>query len=187
MWHSLYTDKFLKATVLVFLLSVIAAIGFETPLLLIVPFVLLALPFVFEQVIYKPGNMFWLLMITLPLSTEINFTPSLGIDFPDELLMMMLTGVFLIKLIFNKSLLSKDIVQHPIFSLLLLHLLWILISVVFSVDPALSFKYFSCKSLVYCSICLAAPVKSLPTKGRSEKRGGWGFAFQGSRGGDPKF
>jgi O-antigen ligase len=146
MWHSLYTDNFLKSTAFVFLLSVVAAIGFEAPLLLTVPFILLAAPYVFKQVVYKTENLFWLLMITLPLSTEINFTASLGIDFPDELLMMLLTGMFLVKLIVNKRIFSKNVLLHPIFFLLVLHLTWILISVMFSVDPPLSFKYFIAKS-----------------------------------------
>lgn len=146
MWHSLYTDKFLKATAFSFLLSVIAAIGFKAPLLLAVPFVLLAAPYVFRQVVYKTENLFWLMMITLPLSTEINFTTSLAMDFPDELLMMILTGVFLVKLIINKKAFSKDVLLHPVFFLLILHFAWIFITVVFSVDPVLSLKYFIAKS-----------------------------------------
>ncbi len=146
MWRNLYSHKFLGATIAIFLICIIALVSFEEPLLLIIPFAVLIIPFLIQQAVFRTENLFWLLLITLPLSTEVNFTPSLGMDLPDELLMMLLTGFVMIKWICNKNFISIDIYKTRLFSFLSLHILWIFVTCIYSVDAALSFKYFLAKT-----------------------------------------
>jgi O-antigen ligase len=116
------------------------------PLLFALPFLALLLPALYEIVVHKAEWIFYALIALLPLSTEINFTPSLGIDFPDEILMMLLTGLFLIKAIYSPSLLPRYFYTHPLILLLFFHFAWIVIATIFSTDPILSIKYLLAKT-----------------------------------------
>jgi O-antigen ligase len=129
-----------------FLATGIAALVVDEMILIAIPFLLLLLPVVFSIIIHRTYLIFYTLIALLPLSTEINFTPSLGLDFPDEFLMMLLTGLFLVKLIYQPSLLSKRFIEHPLILLLALHLIWIIVSTIFSTDPLLSLKFLLAKT-----------------------------------------
>ena len=83
----------------VFLISGISAIVFQQPLLLLIPFGWILFPLLFEYVVIKPETIFWLMVVMLPLSTEMNVTPNFGFDFPDEWLLVLLTGISIIKII----------------------------------------------------------------------------------------
>jgi O-antigen ligase len=80
--------------------------------------------------------------LALPLSTELNITPSLGIDFPDELLMMLLTGLVIIKIIHEPKWFPSNLYKEPLFLLLLLIMAWTFISACFANNSILSFKFF---------------------------------------------
>lgn len=113
---------------------------------MIIPFVWVLLPAVFKYTVSFTEQLFWLMIVMLPLSTELNITPSLGLDFPDEPLLMLLTGIFIIKWIYQPSIFPSSLLKQPLFLLLLIHLCWIIICCVFSVDPILSIKYFLAKT-----------------------------------------
>jgi O-antigen ligase len=99
------------------------------------------IPFVVKQCIHKTENLFWLLIIVLPLSTEINITPSLGIDLPDELVLMLLTILIIAKTVYTPFFFPKAVLQHPLFLVVVLQLLWAMVCTIFSVNNLLSFKY----------------------------------------------
>lgn len=128
--------------VVVFITTGIAAIILEQPLLLVLPFLYIIVPIIFSVVTHKTEKIFWLLFITLPLSTELNITPSLGIDFPDELLLMLLTGIFCLSIIFRPKLFPIAVLKHPLFFVIVLQLLWILVCAFFAVKQLLSIKFF---------------------------------------------
>ena len=107
------------AAAFLFLVCGIAALLLDNLLPLIIPFSILLLFPLFPLVIKKTYLVFYALIALLPLSTEVNFTPSLGLDFPDEFLMMLLTGLFVLKLIYQPALLSKKFIEHPLILLLI--------------------------------------------------------------------
>jgi hypothetical protein len=63
---------------------------------MVVPFIALAMYALIPALLKPSITLFWLVFICIPLSTEWQLLPTLGIDFPDELLMIFLTlsGLF---------------------------------------------------------------------------------------------
>lgn len=88
---------------------------------------------------------FTLLLICIPLSTELQLPNGLGLDLPTEPLMigLMLAGFLL--LIRKGPKLDKGPLLHPISLLLLLHIGWIAISAFLSHQPVVSFKFLAGK------------------------------------------
>jgi O-antigen ligase len=110
------------------------------------------------------------MIVMLPLSTEMNIPPSLGIDFPDELLLMLLTGIFILKWIHQPSLFPSVLLTQPLFLILLVHLVWIAICCIFSVDPILSIKFLLAKSW-YIIPLVILPQKILRSQSSITKMG----------------
>jgi len=131
---------------IIFFAAGIAAIITEESLLLAIPFLFVLGGPLYKVVVHKTEWIFFILIALLPLSTEINITPSLGLDLPDEFLMILLTAVFVLKVSFSPSTLNAGFINHPLFLLLLLHLTWIVVSTIFSTDPALSLKFLLAKT-----------------------------------------
>ena len=59
---------------------------------LVIPFVWVVLPGIIQLITNRTEDLYWLMLILLPFSTELNITDSLGMDFPDELLLMIITN-----------------------------------------------------------------------------------------------
>ena len=111
-------------------------------------FLLLGLPFVFLlgfQTIVDFKQVFWLLMICLPLSTEFDVSPSLATDLPSEPLMVGLALITIIYLAAHPQRINIKALKHPIIILLMLHLLWMLISMIQSNLFVVSLKFFIAK------------------------------------------
>jgi O-antigen ligase len=124
-----------------FAAAVITAITTGWYWMALLPFVLLAA----WPVAYNLQLLFYALLFCIPLSVEVQITPSLGTDFPDELLLMVLTvlGGWLVLL--RPASLSKSFYTHPLTGLLLIHIVWIGVSTLFSTDVVLSLKYLLAK------------------------------------------
>ena len=129
-----------------FLLSGITAIVFHQPYLLIVPFAWVLVPVIAGYCIHRSENIFWLLLITLPLSTEWNLTPSLGWDFPDEMLLIVLTGMLLVKWIHQPQWFPRALLKDPLFAVTILYFIWIAITCVYAAEPLLAVKYLLAKT-----------------------------------------
>ncbi len=129
----------------IFLASGIACILLQDSWLLVIPFAWVLLPVAYHIIVVKPENIFWLLCIVLPLSTELNLTPQLGFDFPDELLLLLLTGLAVIKTIHQPSWLPRAFGKSDLFMLVVVQLVWIIVTCLFSVEPLLSVKYLLAK------------------------------------------
>ena len=129
----------------IFLITGVLAIIQQQPLFMIVPFAWILLPMIFEYSIVQPEKLFWLLLMVLPLSTELNITPQLGFDFPDELLLMALTGVALVKIIHQPNWFPDALKRHPLFMWLVVYFFWLLLTCCYSVEPVLSVKYLLAK------------------------------------------
>jgi len=130
----------------IFLISGVTAIILQAPLLLLIPFAWISLPIVFRYTVTRTEQLFWLLLIMLPLSTELNITLQLGMDFPDELLLLLLTVITIIKCIHQPQWFPYSLQKSTLFMALVLYMLWILISCFYAVDPVLSFKFLLAKT-----------------------------------------
>ncbi|MEY4927776.1 MAG: hypothetical protein RI894_2212 [Bacteroidota bacterium] len=124
------------------LVCVSAAVGFQMPLLLAIPFGLL----VVFQAIVDYSKIFYILLATLPMSMEFNFTPSLGTDLPSEPLTVGLMLVFLAQMLSNsRGLRLLEVAKHPILLALLAHFCWSGIASYLSGMPILSLKWMLAK------------------------------------------
>ncbi len=130
----------------IFLTSGITAIVFTEPFLLLIPFAWVLIPVIFQYSVTRTEQLFWLLLLTLPLSTELLVTPQLGMDFPDELLLIVLTGISIVKLIHQPKWFPSSLARHPLFFVLVMDILWILITTFYAAEPLLALKYLLAKT-----------------------------------------
>ncbi len=142
MFTSIQHNKQFWLAALVFMLCGSIAIVAQEPLLIAIAFAYVLIPVVVEFCIIQTEQLFWLMILALPLSTEMNITPNLGVDFPDELLLMILTGTVLIKITYQPSIFPLAVLKHRLFFIIVLQLLWLLVSCIFSQNPLLSIKFF---------------------------------------------
>lgn len=138
-------------SVLFVLISAIAAFT-ELYYLVVLPFILLF----FYAVWQYPYFVFLLLLFSIPFSAEIQFSETLGTDFPDELLMIIASFLFLAYWLYHPSVLQKKIIKHPLIIVLILTLCWSLISVISSTQPLISFKFLLAKGWYVGAFVLAA-------------------------------
>jgi O-antigen ligase len=127
-------NQFLVGGLVCFLLIVI---GFFAKLyfLFAVPFVLLSLPWVVKDI----RILFYALLMFIPLSINLES----DLDFPDEPLMICVTGVFIVLAIFqSKKQHWRTWLSNPLIFICLLSLTWLLLSVLNSTNPLLSLKFF---------------------------------------------
>ncbi len=90
-------------------------------------------------------TVFFLLLASIPLSTELVFSNGFGTDVPAEPLiigLMLVYGLYLIR--YGKSL-NAAFLRHPTTLLLLLHVGWIGVTVLTSADKVVSIKFFLAK------------------------------------------
>lgn len=129
---------------LVSLACILGAFAFEQYLVLAVPFVLLFgyIAFINYRVIY------WMLLFTLPLSTELDIG-SIGLDMPDELLMVSLMFITVFAILGKPHLLDFSFVRHPVMLLLFTHLFLVVVLLPYSVNMLVTFKYILSKIWFY--------------------------------------
>lgn len=143
---SIRHNGFFLTASLLFVFATIASVIWHSYTWLLIPFVFLLAPVLFHFLISSTEKLFWLLLALLPLSSEINITPSLGLDFPDELIMMILTGLALLRWWHRPNDFPNAVWRHPLFLLLIIHILWITITCFYSEQPLLSVKFLLAKS-----------------------------------------
>lgn len=123
------------------LLSVLGAIVTEVYYLAALPAAVLLI--VWSIADYR--KVFYLLLFSIPLSTEILLPNGFGTDLPTEPLMIGLMGIFIIQLAKNPNFVAVDFFRHPISFLILLHVAWIALTTFFSDDLLISVKYLLAK------------------------------------------
>jgi len=112
----------------------------EEPIWLLIPFML---PVVYVGV-RQTSWIYFLLLFSVPFSSETNITAGTQLDLPAEPLMIALLGVSVIWLLMNKKPWGT-IIQHPVSLFLGAHLVWMLVSAVDSVAPVVSAKFILAK------------------------------------------
>lgn len=128
---------FLGVVAINILLSVLTSIWY----FLLIPISIL----VIGVSIIKPKWIFYLLLLSLPISTEIYFPNGFGTDLPSEPIMIGLSIMAFPLLITQPKLLSKEFLLHPITLMMGAHLGWILVATLFSANPMVSTKYLLAK------------------------------------------
>jgi O-antigen ligase len=109
---------------------------------------LLGLPFFYLlifQTIVDFKKIFWLALISIPISTELTLGPTLEIHMPVEPIMVGLTLVYLIYIIANPQKVNVKALKHPLIILLIIHLVWIFITMLTSNLFIVSLKFFIAK------------------------------------------
>lgn len=124
---------------------------------MVIPFVWVVLPGIIQLITTHTGSLYWLMLIMLPLSTELNITDSLGMDFPDELLLMIITGAAVLKMM-HQPLRFFPVFRSPILLLIVLHLCWIAFSAMLSTEPLLSVKFLLAKTWYIVPLVLVTPL-----------------------------
>ncbi len=90
--------------------------------------------------------LFFFLLFLIPLSVEQKITTTLSTDFPDELLMWLITGVAWVAILYSKKLCSRLFtICHPVWVLVAMSVFWVFLTMVFSSHPLISLKYFLSK------------------------------------------
>lgn len=125
-----------------FFVCIVGSIFFNEKTLLAIPFVWISIPFLINFCTKRTEHIFWLLMLSLPISTELNITPSLGIDFPDEPLMIVLTGLAILKIMHQPNWFPVHLYKEPLFLLLICIMGWTMVTVFYSNNSWLSLKFF---------------------------------------------
>ena len=97
---------------------------------------------------------YFLLIACIPFSAELQVTETLGTDFPDEPIMWFLSLLVFFHFLIYRDKIGSIKINKWIFSLLLLHLGWILVSSLLSENPILSIKYLAAKSWYILAFCL---------------------------------
>jgi O-antigen ligase len=121
--------------------SLLGAIVAESVVVAAIPFGLLALWLAFVD--FKA--LFFLLMATIPISTEVELPGGFGTDLFSEPLMWLLTLTGTVWLCRNYRSIDGRFLRHPITLFLLVHLVWTTIAVVFSQNFTISLKFLLAK------------------------------------------
>jgi O-antigen ligase len=127
---------------IVFMLSLVLAIVLKEPAILVIPFAWLFLPFAFDYCVNKTEKLFWLLILLIPFSTELQITSSLGLDFPDEPIMLLLTGIAVLKFVHQPRSFPKHLKTAPLFFVVVLMMGWSFLSASYGTNPMLGYKFF---------------------------------------------
>lgn len=119
----------------------LAAFYFEQKLLFVIPAVV-----VFTLIaIQNYRFIYFFLLALIPLSIEFDVTSSLATDLPTEPLMVSLLGIVCLLVAKNIKNIRLDYLKNSIGLFLLLHLVWIGISAIFSTVPIFSLKFILAK------------------------------------------
>ncbi|MEM1121571.1 MAG: O-antigen ligase family protein, partial [Bacteroidota bacterium] len=135
------TNLLFGGLVITILLGILGGIALEEYLLFGLPALYLGV----YLMIVDFRKVFYLLLATIPLSTELILPNGLGMDFPSELIVIGLMGVYLLYLFKNGLTLDAHFFKHPITLLLLLHVVWIGIAALNAEEKVVAFKFLLAK------------------------------------------
>lgn len=110
--------------------------------LLMVPFALCCIWLLLRNILV----LYMLLLLSIPISTEMEFSTLLATDFPDEAMMLILTAALFATFAYRPSLFPIAARRSTLFLLLLVQLSWISIAALFSYEPFLSVKHLLAKT-----------------------------------------
>ena len=109
--------------------------------LLMVPFALCCIWLLLRNILV----LYMFLLLSIPISTEMEFSTLLATDFPDESMMLILTAALFATFAYRPTLFPIAARRSTLFLLLLVQLSWIFIAAFFSYEPLLSAKHVLAK------------------------------------------
>jgi O-antigen ligase len=121
--------------------SILAAFGTGLHYLALIPF---GIMLIYTGII-NFRILYYLLLVTIPLSIEYSFSDSLGTDLPDEPMMIGLMAVTFFYLLSNYRALPTGYFAHFLILALACHVFWVFISALNAVSFVVSFKQFLAK------------------------------------------
>jgi O-antigen ligase len=122
------------------LLALLLGIGLEFYPLFVLPLVVLVGYFA----IFDFQQVYYLLLFCIPLTTQIHLSGAYALDVPGELLLLLLTLIYPLYLMVHKKF-PKSFIAHPLIQILILHILWIGVSVLFAYKQFIALKFFLAK------------------------------------------
>jgi O-antigen ligase len=155
----LHTNFLYSALAIVLIFFIAIAVYTQLYYVVVIPFALL----LFLTGWHYPFTIFLFLIASLAFSTEYQVTSSLGTDFPDELLMLLVALLAVFFLLASKAINYKTWIGHPLLYLLAFVTVWSVISAVFSTQPLLSVKFLLAKGW-YLGAFVLAPILFFKTK-----------------------
>ncbi len=90
-------------------------------------------------------KIFYLLLASIPISTELELPGGFSTDFPSELLLIGLMGLYALYFLRNGWQLGSHFFKHPITILLLVHVGWIGLTVLHASNQVIAIKFFLAK------------------------------------------
>ncbi|WP_264897704.1 O-antigen ligase family protein [Sediminibacterium sp. TEGAF015] len=120
------------------------AILWKEPLWLILPFFVVATGSISFWITRNTEQLYWCFLLVLPLSTEFNFTPGLGLDLPGEPLLIGLTFFMLGSVIYQPSQYRK-LFNSGIAKWLVIYFSWMTISACYAENTWLATKFILAK------------------------------------------
>lgn len=121
--------------------TIITTVALDDLRLLVIPFV----AFGIYLSVTDFRTVFLLMWAAIPFSTEVDLPGGFSTDFPDELFMILLTGITLLWCAYRLKTLSLVMLLHPITVILMIHVGWIAFTALLSSTPFLSFKFLLAK------------------------------------------
>ena len=134
--------------------SVLAAFATEMYYLALIPFGLL----VAYTAVINFKLLYYFLLVSIPVSIEYYFSASLATDLPDEPLMVGLMLVTFIYILSNYKSLPTGFFANFFIAALVLHLFWIFLSAINSVDFVVSIKVFLAKTWYITTFCFLTAI-----------------------------
>ena len=138
-------------------MSVFATVYFDQIWLLIIPLAIPPLMLVLYYAFRDFKMIFILLLLVFPFTKEFEVPGGLAIDLPGEPLIMILAAIAVVYTLVNPAY-FKRLLRNPIASILLLHIAWVGIAVLYSTEPLISLKYLLSKLWYVIPCILLLPV-----------------------------
>ncbi len=111
---------------------------------------LLAVPFVMMYMVLITLNWklaYWILLFSIPVSIHLEFyNATLSTSAPDEPMMWMFLGLFIVMLAANPRLLPEWWWRNPIVLVIVLQYLWLIVAVIYTREPLISTKFLAAKT-----------------------------------------
>ena len=108
-------------------------------------------------------KIFYLLLASIPLSTELELPGGFSTDFPGELLLIGLMGLYGLYFLRNGRQLGSHFFKHPITILLFVHIGWIGLTVLHAGDQVIALKFFLAKIWYVCLLYTSPSPRDLST------------------------
>lgn len=126
---------------LTIIISIIIGIGSQEYILFGLPILYLGI----YLAIVDFRKIFYLLLASIPLATELELPGGFGTDFPSELLLLGLTLIYFLYFLKNGWQLGSHFFKHPITILLLVHIGWIALTVLHAGNQVIAIKFLLAK------------------------------------------